>query len=133
MKEQLQSKLVEILTSAQAVGGDAYEYVKSQAPLLVEEIIKWRLVGLWADVIFSLMSVVAILAGLYGVHRFAKVFENNENDLFHRSVHPIRICFVFSLFIFMPLSTLKESVTDIFKCHYAPRIFFIQSCKELVK
>lgn len=47
MKDQLQNKLVEILSSAQSVGTDAYEFVKAQASQLAEEVVKWRLVEEW--------------------------------------------------------------------------------------
>lgn len=130
MKDQLQSKLIEILSSAQAVGADAYEFVKQQAPQLAEEVVKWRLVEEWSTLIACLLVVLAGIIAAFVFNRKVSKWEKVEG---YGEMHPARVGNMFLILLFIPLSFIGPSAKLIVQAKVAPRVFFIKACSDLIR
>lgn len=132
MNDQLQNKLTEVLTSAQAVGADAYEFVKAQAPVLAEEIIKWRVVELYMNAACSLLAVIAglILCPLC-VWCYRRQAKSNDIDGPFLGMLASSVCIV--AFLIVGSCQLASSSKSLIQAKVAPRVFFIQTCSELLK
>lgn len=133
MKDQLQSKLVEILSSAQSVGTDAYEFVKAQAPQLAEEVVRWRLVEEWMELTLLLgFMLAAVAASIVGQFKISKM--ENEPGPVRGEWHPARMMHIVTAFVFlMAIGSASLRAKLIIQAKVAPRVFFIKACSDLLK
>lgn len=133
MKDQLQSKLVEILSSAQSVSTDAYEFVKAQAPQLAEEVVRWRLVEEWMALTLLLgFMLAAVAASIVGQFKISKI--ENEPGPLRGEWHPARMLHIVTAFVLLMASgPAYSSVKLIIQAKVAPRVFFINACSDLLR
>lgn len=126
MNDELKSKLLEMLTAAQKAGSDAYDYVKREAPELAREVVLWRVVecAMWLAAGLVLLGVAAWLG-----HTIKTQWDKWDGFDARVGIYPILLSFC----LIAGSVTVAINTTDILKAHYAPRVFFLMSCKELLK
>ena len=127
MNDELKSKLLEILTAAQKAGGDAYDYVKREAPELAREMVLWNVVDCAVALVFGLLALVA--AGWIW-RQLKSNWEQWESRYDGRSIgYPLLLA---GALIIGVIVTYCNTIA-LLQAHYAPRVFFFMSCKELLK
>ena len=129
MNDELKSKLLEILTAAQKAGGDAYDYVKREAPELAREVVLWNVVecAMWLAAGLVLLGVAAWLGHTIKT-QWAKWTKWDDFDP-QAAIYPVLLSFC----LIAGSVTVAINTTYLLKAHYAPRVFFLMSCKELLK
>ena len=69
MKDELQLKLVEILTSMQTAASKASDFAMAELPDIAQSYVIY---GRWTSTFFVVVSITAMLLGLYGVYMAIK-------------------------------------------------------------
>lgn len=126
MNDELKSKLLEILTAAQKAGGDAYDYVKREAPELAREVVLCNVVecAVWLAAGLVLLGVAAWLGHTMKT-QWAKWNCFNDRVIIYPTL--LSVCLITGSI------AVAINTTALLKAHYAPRVFFLMSCKELLK
>lgn len=126
MNDELKSKLLEILTAAQKAGGDAYDYVKREAPDLAREVVLWNVVecAMWLVAGLVLLGVAAWLG-----HTIKTQWDKWDGFDARVGIYPILLSFC----LILGSISVAINTTALLQAHYAPRVFFLMSCKELLK
>lgn len=121
----IETKLIEIISSAQAVGADVYAVVQREAPELAREVV--LSVGIEAASYVVIWTGVTLVTGII----FLKALKKYDNDADQPPVMLSGTLFVISLLIAL-LVTLSQG-PDILKSIFTPRVVFMQEISKLIK
>lgn len=128
MTNQLESKLTEILTSAQGVGTDIYAVVQREAPELAREVVVNAVVNNATDLILGAAGSLACLGILIFTWRRLRSAKDYEDTMGYL------VIFIVTAVIIIPcIGGTINSAGDLARCYYAPRVVFIQEAARIVK
>lgn len=126
MNPEIKSKLLEIITSAQATATDAYTLVKTQAPELAREVVLARGIDVGVGITFyTACGVISIISARQAFKHMAdKSFESDGKAFFTGF-----LAFMFGI-AFVPLGL---NVVAFLQCIFTPRVVFLQEVAKLLK
>lgn len=131
MNPEIQNKLLEVITSAQRVGGDVYEYVQREAPKLAEEVVVSA--GIDASGMIILCGIGIAVSVV--VARWCKKSwdADGAKDCYADAPGYVMGIVLSILLAGVCASRGADSIQTVIKCKYAPRIVFIQEISKLLK
>jgi hypothetical protein len=125
MNEQLKKALDVIIAYIQQSG----EFVKTQAPLVAQEYLKYNMV---ADIIWLTLDVVVLLIIVWSWFKYAKyikkigeITDDNDFIIMTWSIGNVAGCIPFVIGLFVTLM-------DLVKVLYAPRLYVLEGLKKLM-
>lgn len=118
MKEEMYSELLEILIASKEEVSAGFEFAKGQSPILIDEIIKFKLIqhSLYA---VSLLFIVLFLIKC-GYYSFYKAKEDSCNGEW------VVGCATIAVIIILPIIGLSDSISNIIKILVSPRLYLIE-------
>lgn len=122
MTEELQKKLVEIITKAQEVGHDAFIFTKEQVPDVLHQLVVYHLAS---KVFWSLLGLV-LLAPFFFLMRY--VIKHNKDE----EPWGLLLGFSFLLAVAGALSFLWN-VDDVLKIWLAPKVFLLEYARDFIR
>lgn len=128
MTPEIKTKLLEIITSAQQVGGDIYAYVQREAPELAREVVVSAGIDAVGDFAWRSLAAIAFISAAVWCGRGYK--KTNRSD-FDGPGYIMGLV----LSVGAAIITIACSVGDVktlVKCKYAPRIVFLQQVSKLI-
>lgn len=125
MNEELKTKLLEILTAAQKAGADAYDYALKEAPELAREVVLWQVMDYAAGLALGLTGL-ALAAWLW--REISRGWDKWSEFDAKTTVFPIALGIALIVGGVFTLTSGRE----LLRAKFAPRVFFIMSCKELL-
>lgn len=121
MKEELQSKLVEILTSIQTAAGKASDFAMEQLPDIAQGYVAYGRAYTTTVVVLCLMALAIIAAACYRLEKKA--------DPAYRGL-PL---FISALCSILPLGFLVANFGAMFLVWFAPKVWLLKEIAGLLK
>jgi hypothetical protein len=118
MKEELQSKLVEILTSIQTAAGKASDFALAELPDIAQSYVVFGRAWLTLAVVLAVVWVVAVPLGARIIHK------RTGEDIVWLSA---------SISLVVPLIILLESLKPMVMVWFAPKVWLLKEIAGLLK
>jgi hypothetical protein len=127
MTPEIKTKLLEIITSAQQVGGDIYAYVQREAPELAREVVVSAGIDAAGELTWHSLAAMALIAAAVWCGREYKNIKRDEDGTGY-----FMGIVLTSVAAVIAIGCLIGDVQVLIKCKYAPRIVFLQQVSKLI-
>ena len=127
---ELQARLTAILDYVETGVKDTADFAVEQAPLLVQEILRWHIfIGILAF-IGILLLLIPMRWTFNIIKRYVKGYRNKKHD-WHDE--PVEMWYLLWLGWAVPILLLSLFIADAIKAWIAPRLFLIEYIADIVK
>jgi hypothetical protein len=128
MNETLQNQIASLLKDAQQAGKDAASFIQEQAPDLVQQLLRWKLVeGIAAFVV----GVLCVLATYFLVKKTFSYIEKDEAYYSTRDVVWVPVGLGGGTLGIFGLCAAHQGVWQVLQVTFAPKIFLIEYVAKL--
>lgn len=129
MNAEIQSKLLEVITSAQQVGGDIYAYVQREAPELAREVVVSAAIDAVGNFTWRSLVAIALIAAAVWCGR---AYKNMKPDDWNAPGYISGLVST-SVAAAIAISCALGDVQVLIKCKYTPRIVFLKEVSSIAK
>lgn len=134
MNEQLQEKLLEIVTKIESGTESAWGFITEQTPDVVEQLLLWH--GVYSFVFFSLGFIVIVLSLIfsYGFLKIHKEKRNDakENDRYYDDSYGVGSCVSLAFGSISGFLILLKNLTWL-QIWLAPKVWLLEYVQAMVK
>lgn len=126
MKEQLQTKLVEIISQIQVAVGKASDFAMDQIPDIAYQYIKFKTVWYISEMF---IAVVILVGAIYCFKYFKRLYL--EADCWDNSGYGMSVCTSIAVG-FLATGTIVCNIHELLMIYIAPKVWLITQLANLV-
>jgi hypothetical protein len=127
MNEEMQSKIVEMLTALQSEMVSGVAFAKEQFPLVMQEMLRWGFVKQCIEGGVALVLLSVFIIGFIKLWRL----QNKTKDQEIKESSQIFIGIIFFI-SFLCLCILITAINTMVKIKVAPRVYLIEQVQNLI-
>jgi hypothetical protein len=128
MKDELQGKLVEILTSIQTAAGKASDFAMEQLPDIAQSYVMFGRAYETVFMLFAVSIVMAVWAGTWKVYKKA----SRPEGVFDGMPPPLAFAFGGVISI-VPFLMVVENIKPLLMVWFAPKVWLLKEIASLIK
>ena len=125
MKEELQGKLVEILTSIQSAAGAASNFAMEQLPDIAQSYVVY---GRATTTFYVIAGIIGLIACFWGAHVFEKA-KRNDRSFPHGMVY----FFLGLVGLIFPGGAVVANIGEFFLVWVAPKVWLLREIATMLK
>lgn len=127
MNPELEKQVVSLVEAAKRTGSDVASFIQQQAPDVVEQLIRWKIIQ-------GAVGVITGCAMLYAAWvLFWKVKAYVQADSYHRDVAWIPASIGIALLVGFGAASASLSLDQALQAAFAPKVFLLEYVAHLVK
>ena len=126
IKSELQSKLIDYMTSLENGVNDIVDFGSEQAPILVQEILTFSLIERG---VFVGVDILVVCLCLFGIKKLWPYLVGSVDDGNPLPVIGIILCTIGGLAL---AASAIKSILICVQIHFAPRLFMLEYVKNLI-
>jgi len=127
--DMIEKKITEDATKLLDWANSAGEFVADQAPIYVQELIKWKFFDASVNaVVISCLSLLLILIAIYLIRGCVRASKKDSD--YYLILVPISICW---FVVLIPTSMSIAHIKNAVKCKIAPRVVVVEELSKIIK